>query len=55
MSCCPKEIKMHDVYNNMGEDDLEYTLASCEQSCDKYYGCDTASEIMDKLKELKGE
>lgn len=51
MSYCAKHIKANDI-DNMSDDDLEFTLASCEQNCNKYYQCDTVALMQDKLKEL---
>ncbi len=48
MSYCPKEIKIVNI-ENMSIDDLEFTLASCEQSCDRYYQCDTVAYLQDRL------
>lgn len=53
MSYCPKQIKICDIDNYMDKGDLEFTLASCEQSCDRYYGCDTVAYMLDRLKEKK--
>lgn len=52
MSCCPKQIKVND---DLSADDIEFNLASCEQSCERYYGCDTVAAMDDRLKVLKGE
>lgn len=55
MSYCNKEIKAENILNDMSEDDLNFTLASCEMTCDKYYQCDTVCLMNDRLKELQGE
>ena len=33
---CPKEITSDDIINNLSDDDINFNLASCEQSCDNY-------------------
>lgn len=55
MSYCKKGIDAHNILNNMSTDDLEFTLASCEQNCDKYYQCDTVALMNDELKLKQGE
>lgn len=55
MNYCPKEVTANDVLNNMSDDDIEFTLASCEMTCDRYYRCDTACLMQDRLKELQDE
>lgn len=51
MSYCNKKIKSNKI-DDMSDDDLGFTLASCEQDCNKYYQCDTVALMQDKLKEL---
>lgn len=55
MSYCNKRIEAKNILSNISEDDLNYTLASCEQTCDNYYQCDTVALMQDRLKELQGE
>lgn len=55
MSYCNKNITANDILNNMSEDDLNFTLASCEMTCDRYYQCDTACLMLDELKLKNGE
>lgn len=55
MSYCSKDITIHSIDSSFGKDDLEFTLASCEQSCDRFYGCDTAAYMIDKLKDEERE
>ena len=50
MSYCIKEITANNILNNMSEDDLNFTLASCEMTCDRYYQCDTVCLMQDRLK-----
>lgn len=57
MSYCHKGFLAwaYDIDHYMSEDDIEFTLDSCEQNCDRYYGCDTVAYMEDKLKELRNE
>lgn len=50
MAYCNKQITATNILNNMSIDDLEFTLASCEQNCDRYYQCDTVALMQDELK-----
>ena len=52
MSYCKKGIEAYNILNNMSEDDLCFTLDSCEQNCDRYFQCDTVLLMEDTLKEL---
>lgn len=40
---------------NMDDFILDCVLSQCEQSCIKYFQCDTVALMQDKLKELTGE
>lgn len=53
MSYCDKGITVNDILNNMSENDLTCILTSCEITCNKYYRCDTACLMQDKLKEIQ--
>lgn len=55
MSYCNKKIKATNILNDMSDDNLSFTLASCEQTCDRYYRCDLATLMQDRLEELQGE
>lgn len=55
MSYCKKEIEAADVIKTLSIDDLEFDLASCEQSCDRYYQCDTVALMLDELKKREEE
>lgn len=52
---CPKEMTAEKILAEFGEDDLDFTLASCEQTCDRYYQCDYVALMEDLLKEKQGE
>lgn len=52
---CDKEMTAEKILAEFGEDDLDFTLASCEQTCDRYYQCDYVSLMNDLLKEKQGE
>ena len=52
---CEKEMTTEKILSEFGKDDLDFTLASCEQTCDKYYQCDYVSLMNDLLKEAEGE
>ena len=51
---CPKEMTSDDIINNLSDDDIEFNLASCEQSCNNYYHkCPLVQLMYDRLKELQ--
>ena len=47
---CNKQIEADSIYNDFSNDDIEFTLASCEQNCDKYYQCSYVALMQDLLK-----
>ena len=54
MMRCLKEITSVDILHNLSDDDIEFNLASCEQSCDNYYhNCQLVKLMCNRLKELK--
>ena len=54
MMRCPKEITSNDILSNLSDNDIEFNLASCEQSCDNYYhNCRLVELMGNRLKELK--
>ena len=51
---CPKKMTSDDIINNLSDDDIEFNLASCEQSCNNYYrSCKLVELMRNRLKELK--
>ena len=50
----PKKRTSDDIINNLSDDDIEFNLTSCEQSCDNYYHkCPLVQLMHDRLKELQ--
>lgn len=51
---CSKEITSEDILSNLSDNDIEFNLASCEQTCDNYYhNCPLVELMRNRLKELK--
>ncbi len=54
MSYCKKGIDAIHIAQ-ISQNEIEFTLASCEQSCDRYYQCDTVALMLDELKKREEE